>query len=103
MHQEDASDHLHKNEATDPGREAQVKINKHETTWTQEKTPEETRAQEECNQTNHDDEDARMEDVTPDINSDVHCASWRTLEQQGREDDEGKGQRLAVDVKSDLY
>jgi hypothetical protein len=24
-------------------------------------------------------------------------------EQQGREDDEGKGWRLAVDVKSDLY
>jgi hypothetical protein len=32
----------------------------------------------------------------------VHCASWRTLEQQGREDDEGKGQRLAVDAKSDV-
>jgi enoyl-CoA hydratase/carnithine racemase len=32
----------------------------------------------------------------------VRCASWRTLEQQGREDNEGKGQRLAVDVKSDL-
>jgi hypothetical protein len=29
----------------------------------------------------------------------MHCASCRTLEQQGREDDEGKGQRLAVDVK----
>jgi hypothetical protein len=26
----------------------------------------------------------------------------RTLEQQGREDDEGKGWRLAVDAKSDL-
>jgi hypothetical protein len=33
----------------------------------------------------------------------VHCASWRTPEQQGREDDEGKGWRLAVDVKSDLH
>jgi hypothetical protein len=33
----------------------------------------------------------------------VHYASCRTLEQQGREDDEGKGWRLAVDVKSDLY
>jgi hypothetical protein len=32
----------------------------------------------------------------------VHCASCRTLEQQGREDDAGKGQRLAVDAKSDL-
>jgi hypothetical protein len=32
----------------------------------------------------------------------LHCARWRTLEQQGREDNEGKGQRLAVDVKSDL-
>jgi hypothetical protein len=27
----------------------------------------------------------------------------RTPEQQGREDDEGEGQRLAVDAKSDLY
>jgi hypothetical protein len=33
----------------------------------------------------------------------VHYASCRTLEQQGREDDEGKGRRVAVDVKSDLY
>jgi hypothetical protein len=33
----------------------------------------------------------------------LHYASCRTLEQQGREDDEGKGQRLAADVKSDLY
>jgi hypothetical protein len=32
----------------------------------------------------------------------LHYASCRTLEQQGREDDEGKGQRLAVDAKSDL-
>jgi hypothetical protein len=32
----------------------------------------------------------------------LHHASCRTLEQQGREDDEGKGWRLAVDVKSDL-
>jgi hypothetical protein len=33
----------------------------------------------------------------------VHHASWRTREQQeGREDDEGKGWRLTVDVKSDL-
>jgi hypothetical protein len=32
----------------------------------------------------------------------LHHASCRTLEQQGREDDEGKGQMLAVDVKSDL-
>jgi hypothetical protein len=33
---------------------------------------------------------------------DLHHASCRTLEQQGREDDEGEGWRLAVDVKSDL-
>jgi hypothetical protein len=35
----------------------------------------------------------------------LHCASsCRTPEQQGRKDDEGegKGQRLAVDAKSDL-
>jgi hypothetical protein len=32
----------------------------------------------------------------------VHHASCRTLEQQGREDDEGKGWRLAVDAKGDL-
>jgi hypothetical protein len=38
--------------------------------------------------------------ITPkDEGMGVHCASCRTPEQQGREDDEGKGQRLAVDAK----
>jgi hypothetical protein len=33
----------------------------------------------------------------------LHHASCRTPEQQGREDDEGEGWRLAVDAKSDLW